>query len=384
MFINNTSAENRKGVLFFLFVVYQAIDDLFSNEKMWDKSLKYISIIIIPCLLVVVSGVESEIIFFLYRFGFLFFYAYLCVSYMFNLNLSNYLSTMEKKYFAPSELIINEDGSIFHLHLKPENLADKVILVGDPGRVALVASHFEDIECEVSNREFRAITGTFQGKRITVLSTGIGCDNIDIVVNELDALANIDFKTRTENETLRQLTLVRIGTCGGLQPYTPVGTYIASVKSIGFDGLLNFYAGRNQACDLDFEEQFKKQVEWDSQLGNPYVACADKELLDSIAADDMVRGVTIACGGFFGPQGRELRLPLQDPKLNEKIEKFSYNDMQVTNFEMESSALAGLATLMGHKAVTVCMVIANRLAKEANSSYKNTIDGLIEKVLERI
>ena len=291
---------------------------------------------------------------------------------------------MEKKYFAPSELIINEDGSIFHLHLKPENLADKVILVGDPGRVALVASHFENVECEVSNREFRAITGTFRGKRITALSTGIGCDNIDIVVNELDALANIDFKTRTENENLRQLTLVRIGTCGGLQPYTPVGTYIASAKSIGFDGLLNFYAGRNQACDLEFEAEFKKQVEWNAQLGNPYVACADKELLDTIAADDMVRGVTIACGGFFGPQGRELRLPLQDPKLNEKIENFSYKDMQVTNFEMESSALAGLSTLMGHKAVTACMVIANRLAKEANASYKNTIDGLIEKVLERI
>ena len=291
---------------------------------------------------------------------------------------------MEKKYFAPSELIINEDGSIFHLHLKPENLADKVILVGDPGRVALVASHFDNTECEVSNREFRAITGTYHGKRITVLSTGIGCDNIDIVVNELDALANIDFKTRTEKEQLRQLTLVRIGTCGGLQPYTPVGTYIASAKSIGFDGLLNFYAGRNQACDLEFEAEFKKQVKWDPQLGNPYVACADKELLNTIASDDMVRGVTIACGGFFGPQGRELRLPLQDPKLNEKIENFSYNGMQVTNFEMESSALAGLATLMGHKAVTVCMVIANRLAKEANASYKNTIDGLIEKVLERI
>ena len=291
---------------------------------------------------------------------------------------------MEKKYFAPSELIINADGSVFHLHLKPENLADKVILVGDPGRVALVASHFENIECEASNREFRAITGTFRGKRITVLSTGIGCDNIDIVVNELDALANIDFKTRTEKETLRQLTFVRIGTCGGLQPYTPVGTYIASAKSLGFDGLLNFYAGRNQASDLTFEAEFKKQVGWDLQMGNPYVACADKELLDRIATDDMVRGVTIACGGFFGPQGRELRLPLQDSKLNEKIENFSYNNMQVTNFEMESSALAGLATLMGHKAVTVCMVIANRLAKEANASYKNTIDGLIEKVLERI
>ena len=291
---------------------------------------------------------------------------------------------MEKKYFAPSELIINNDGSVFHLHLKPKNLADKVILVGDPGRVALVASHFEDIECEVSNREFRAITGTYHKKRITALSTGIGCDNIDIVVNELDALANIDFKTRYENEQLRQLTLVRIGTCGGLQPYTPVGTYIASAKSIGFDGLLNFYAGRNQACDLDFEREFKEQVQWDMQMGNPYVSCADSELLDHIAGDDMVRGVTIACGGFFGPQGRELRLPLQDPMLNTKIEKFEYHGLRVTNFEMESSALAGLATLMGHKAVTCCMVIANRLAKEANANYKNSIDGLIETVLKRI
>lgn len=291
---------------------------------------------------------------------------------------------MEKKYFAPSELIINSDGSVFHLHLKPKDLAEKVILVGDPGRVALVASHFEDIECEVSNREFRAITGTYHRKRITVVSTGIGCDNIDIVLNELDALANIDFQTRYENEQLRQLSLVRIGTCGGLQPNTPVGTYIASAKSIGFDGLLNFYAGRNQASDLAFEQAFKKQVQWDMQMGNSYVACADNELLERIAGDDMVRGVTIACGGFFGPQGRELRLPLQDPMLNTKIQKFEYDGMRVTNFEMESSALAGLATLMGHKAVTCCMVIANRLAKEANANYKNTIDGLITLVLERI
>lgn len=291
---------------------------------------------------------------------------------------------MEKKYFAPSELIINSDGSVFHLHLKPKDLAEKVILVGDPGRVALVASHFEDIECEVSNREFRAITGTYHRKRITVVSTGIGCDNIDIVLNELDALVNIDFQTRYENEQLRQLSLVRIGTCGGLQPNTPVGTYIASAKSIGFDGLLNFYAGRNQASDLAFEQAFKEQVQWDMLMGNPYVACADNELLERIAGDDMVRGVTIACGGFFGPQGRELRLPLQDPMLNTKIQKFEYDGMRVTNFEMESSALAGLATLMGHKAVTCCMVIANRLAKEANANYKNTIDGLITLVLERI
>ena len=290
----------------------------------------------------------------------------------------------EKKYFAPSELIINEDGSVFHLHLKPEQLADKVILVGDPGRVSLVASHFETKEYEVQSREFHTITGTYKGKRITVQSTGIGCDNIDIVLNELDALANIDFTTRTEKETHRTLSLVRIGTCGGLQPNTPAGTYIASVKSIGFDGLLNFYAGRNEVCDLQFEEAFKQHMHWNPLLCSPYVIDGDKELIDRIAQDDMVRGVTIACGGFFGPQGRELRVPLADPKQNEKVECFEYGGLRITNFEMESSALAGLSALMGHKAMTCCMVIANRLAKEANTGYKNTIDKLIEKVLERI
>lgn len=290
---------------------------------------------------------------------------------------------MEENYFAPSELIINEDGSIFHLHLKPQELADKVILVGDPGRVALVASHFDGVECEANNREFRTITGNFKKKRITIVSTGIGCDNIDIVLNELDALANINFETRKENAKLRPLTLVRIGTCGGLQPNTPIGTFIASEKSIGFDGLLNYYANRDK-LDVAFEKEFKKQVNWNPQLGNPYVANADKELLEQIAQDDMVRGVTIACGGFFGPQGRRLRIPLADPQLNEKIVKFEYNRYKITNFEMESSALAGLAQHMGHKAVTCCMVIANRIQKEANSGYKNTIDGLIKKVLERI
>lgn len=289
-----------------------------------------------------------------------------------------------KKYFAESELIINQDGSIFHLHIKPEQLADKVILVGDPGRVELVASHFETRECNIESREFRTITGTYKRKRITVLSTGIGCDNIDIVVNELDALANIDFKTRVEHENHRQLTLVRIGTCGGLQPHTPTGTFIASEKSIGFDGLLNFYAGRNEVCDLDFESAFTKYMNWNPQLCAPYVIDADKELLNRIAADDMVLGVTIACGGFFGPQGRELRIPLADPHQNEKIENFEYNGYRITNFEMESSALAGLSRLMGHKAMTCCMVIANRLAKQANTGYKNSIDELIEKVLERI
>ena len=291
-----------------------------------------------------------------------------------------------QKPIAPSELIINPDGSIFHLHVRPEQLADKVILVGDPGRVPVVAAHFETKECDIESREFRTITGTFQGKRITVVSTGIGCDNIDIVMNELDALANIDFETREEKPRLRSLELVRIGTCGGLQPYTPVGTFVCSEKSIGFDGLLNFYAGRNSVCDLPMERAFLNHMGWSGNMcaPAPYVIDASTELIDRIAQNDMVRGVTIAAGGFFGPQGRELRVPLADPHQNEKIEKFEYNGYRITNFEMESSALAGLSRLMGHKAMTVCMVIANRLIKEANTGYKNTIDTLIKTVLDRI
>ena len=291
-----------------------------------------------------------------------------------------------KKYFAESELIINADGSVFHLHVKPEQLADKVILVGDPGRVPTVAAHFDSQECDIESREFRTITGTYKGKRITVISTGIGCDNIDIVMNEIDALANIDFNTREEKEQLRELEIVRIGTCGGLQPETPVGTFICSVKSIGFDGLLNFYEGRNAVCDLPMERALLNHLGWTGNMcaPAPYVIDANSELVDRIAGDNMVRGVTIACGGFFGPQGRQLRVPLADPCQNEKVESFRYNEMKITNFEMESSALAGLARLMGHKATTCCMVIANRVAKEANTGYKNKIDDLITVVLDRI
>lgn len=286
--------------------------------------------------------------------------------------------------FEESELILNQDGSVFHLHIKPEQLAHKVILVGDPGRVSLVASHFADIEMEVQSREFHSITGKYQGKRITVASTGIGCDNIDIVVNELDALVNIDFATRTEKAEKTSLEIVRIGTCGGLQEYTPVGTFIVSEKSIGFDGLLNFYAGRNEVCNLALEDAFTKHMRWNPQLCAPYVIEADEELTNRIGGDDMVHGITIACGGFYGPQGRQLRIPLADPDQNAKVESFEYEGMRITNFEMESSALAGLSKLLGHKATTCCMVIANRLIKEANTGYKSTIDNLIKEVLERI
>lgn len=289
-----------------------------------------------------------------------------------------------QQYFPESELIINSDGSCFHLHLKPEHLADKVILVGDPGRVSTVAAHFESIENEVASREFRTVTGLYKGKRITVQSTGIGCDNIDIVMNELDALANIDFTTRRLRPEHRTLTLVRIGTCGGLQPETPLGTFVASVKSIGFDGLLNYYAGRDEVCDLQLEEAFRQHMQWSPQKGAPYVANADAGLIDQIAGNDMVRGITIACGGFYGPQGRQLRLKIQDQEQNAKIESFRHSSLKILNFEMESSALAGLSSLLGHRAMTCCMVIANRYAKEMNTGYKNQIDDLIRLVLDRI
>lgn len=283
-----------------------------------------------------------------------------------------------------SELIINADGSAFHLHLKPQQLADKVVLVGDPDRVSTVASYFDTKECEVSSREFHSITGTYKGKRITVVSHGIGTDNIDIVLNELDALANIDFATRTVKPTFKQLTLVRVGTSGGLQPFVPVGTYVAAEKSIGFDGVIYFYAHTERIRDTRLEAELIKQLDWKLSGLLPYVVSADPALIEQIAGTDIVRGVTIAANGFYGPQGRELRLPLADPKLNEKIEAFDYNEQKITNFEMESSSLAGLAALMGHRAMTVCCIIAGRVDKNMNTSYKGSLTGLIEKVLERI
>lgn len=283
-----------------------------------------------------------------------------------------------------SELIINADGSIFHLHLKPEQLADRVILVGDPARVTTVASYFDTQECEVSNREFHTITGVYKGKRITVVSHGIGTDNIDIVLNELDALANIDFETRTARPAFRQLTLVRIGTSGGLQPSTPIGTYVAAEKSIGFDGVLYFYANNANVRDLDFEAELIKRLDWKLTGLYPYVVSADPSLVEQIVQDDIVRGVTIAANGFYGPQGRELRLPLADPELNRKIEAFRYGRYQITNFEMESSSLTGLSALMGHRTLTVCCIIAGRVAYNMNTDYKDSLPRLIEKVLDRI
>ena len=289
-----------------------------------------------------------------------------------------------KRIIPSSELIINADGSVFHLHLRPEQLADKVFLVGDPARVDMVASRFERIECNVSSREFHTITGYYQGKRITVVSHGIGTDNIDIVLNELDALTNIDFETRQIKDELRQLTLVRVGTSGGLQDETPIGSYVAAVHSVGFDGVLYFYADSQRVRHRAFEEALIQQLDWQLEGLRPYVVPADPSLIEQICGSDILRGNTIAANGFYGPQGRQLRLALQDPGLNAKIQAFDHEGLRLTNYEMESSSLAGLAALMGHRAMTVCCIIAGRKAQNMNTDYKGSIEGLIDLVLERI
>ena len=288
------------------------------------------------------------------------------------------------KVIPPSELIINPDGTVFHLHLLPSQLTDRVILVGDPARVNMVASFFDTTDFEVQSREFHTIGGTYNGKPIMCLSHGLGPDNIDIVINELDALANIDFATREVRSHHRQLTLVRIGTSGALQPELKLGTPVIAEKSIGFDGVLNYYAGRNEVADLDFEHAFCEAVGWNPLWAKPYVVDADAELVEQIGRDDMVRGNTISAVGFYGPQGRELRLPLSNPDLNRLIEEFRHNGRKVTNYEMESAPLQGLGRLMGHRAMTVCSIIANRMNSDANPNYKTAVRDLIATVLERI
>jgi uridine phosphorylase len=290
---------------------------------------------------------------------------------------------MGKRIIPSSELIINDDGSIFHLHLKPEQLADTVILVGDPGRVALVASHFSQREMRVENREFVTITGTYKGRRMTVVSTGIGTDNIDIVVTELDALANIDFATRTVKDAKRRLTLVRLGTSGGLQPDIPIGTFLFSRTSVGFDGLLNYYDGRNEVCDLPIERAFITHTGWSDLCPKPYFVDADAELTAHFAGS-VREGITVSAPGFYAPQGRYVRLRPADPNLNDKLASFDYHGRKITNFEMEGSALAGLARLMGHRAATLCTIIAQRAAGEANTDYKPFVDKMIVMALDKL
>ncbi len=282
-----------------------------------------------------------------------------------------------------SELIINNDGSIFHLHLKPKEIADTIILVGDQDRVEIVSGFFDIIEVKKQNREFKTHTGIFNKKRISVISTGIGTDNIDIVINELDAIANIDLKTRIEKNVKKKLDIIRIGTSGALQADIEVDTPVISQMAIGFDGLLNFYANRNQITDNDMEKAFKEHLNWNPQLTSPYFVQGSNELLQKVGFD-MRKGLTISAPGFYGPQGRVLRLPIQDKDINNKITAFDYQGMKVTNYEMECSAIYGLSKLLNHNAVTVCNIIANRISKKYSNNYKKSVKELILKVLERL
>lgn len=282
-----------------------------------------------------------------------------------------------------SELIINDDGSVFHIHLRPEELADTVILVGDPGRVDMVAGFLSDIEFRHASREFVSTTGKYNGKRITVLSTGIGTDNIDIVMTELDALANIDFNTREVRPEHRTLTILRIGTTGAVQPDIPLGSFIFSEISAGADGLLNWYADRDRYCDTEMEEAFKKHVHWDRHLPDPYFVHAGKSLYERFK-DCTVSGVTISASGFYGPQGRVIRIPLAMENMIEDFESFRYGRYRITNFEMESSAVAGLALHLGHEAGTVCCAIANRHIQSSNPDYKPQVRALVELALKKL
>lgn len=288
------------------------------------------------------------------------------------------------KSIKNSELIINPDASVFHLHLLPQDIADTIILVGDPGRVDLIAERLDSIEIEKSNREFKTITGSFDNKRISIVSTGIGTDNIDIVVNELDALVNIDFETREVKKEIKSLNLIRIGTSGAIQRDIPVDSFVVSTKSIGFDGMLNFYAGRDDVSDIPFEKALMKDIDWQENLAHPYIVSASEKLINLFDDDKTIKGLTISANGFYGPQGRVLRLPLKDRDINAKIEAFRYKGLRVTNYEMESSAIAGLAAMMGHHAITICAIIANRVTGEASADYHKSMNSLIDYTLKKI
>ena len=284
---------------------------------------------------------------------------------------------------AESELIINSDGSAFHIHLRPEELADIVILVGDPGRVDMIGYYLSDVEFRHANREFVSTTGRFNGKRLTAISTGIGTDNCDIVMTEIDALANVDLQTREVKKNHRELTVLRIGTTGAIQEDIPIGSAIFSHYSIGCDGLLNWYEDREKITDLDMEEAFMKHTGWDKHLPAPYFVKANDDLIKRFE-DCSVKGMTISAPGFYGPQGRVVRLGLAMPDMLEKFESFRYGEYRITNFEMEGSAVAGLARQLGHKAGTICCAIANRYLKNSDPDYKAMVRNLIEVSLDRL
>lgn len=284
---------------------------------------------------------------------------------------------------AESEMIINADESIFHLHLRPEELADIVILVGDPGRAKLISNYFENREFIRESREFCSSTGTFNSKRMTVLSTGIGCDNIDIVLTELDALANIDFNTRQIKKEHRTLNIVRLGTCGAVQPDIELGTIILSQISVGCDGLMNWYANRDEVLMTDFENAFMKHCSWNKHLPTPYFVKASDKLI-TLFEDSTLKGMTISASGFYGPQGRVLRLPLAMPNMISDFESFRYKGWRITNFEMEGSAIAGLSRHLGHEAITMCVAIANRHLKDSNPNYQEYITRAIDLLLNKL
>lgn len=289
------------------------------------------------------------------------------------------------KRIPESELIINSDGTAFHLHVAPEELADNVIIVGDPGRVDAIAAFYDEgsIEAHRTSREFNTITGRFNGVRVTAISSGIGTDNIDIVMTEIDALANIDFKTRLPREQHRRLRILRIGTCGAIRPEIPLGGYIFSEMGIGFDGLLNWYADAEQYFEKDIEKAFVEYMNWPQRLARPYFIKASAKMTE-LFSDIAYRGMTMSAPGFYGPQGRSVRMRLAIPDLIEKLEGFEYEGRHITNIEMENSAITGMATVLGHDAGTVCLAIANRHAKDSNPNYKPLMDGLIRASLERL
>ena len=282
-----------------------------------------------------------------------------------------------------SELIINSDGSIYHLAIKPEDIADTILLVGDQGRVETVSSFFDSITVKKQNREFVTHTGYYNGQKISVVSTGIGTDNIDIVINELDALVNIDLEKRTIKEKHHALRFIRLGTSGGLQEDVPVDTFLLSEKVIGFDGMMNFYAGIEPVIDLDFENAFVNYMNWNPRLAKPYVVSASPSLIN-LLGEKTHKGVTISSPGFYGPQGRKLRLNIHDPEINKKITGFSYGKYKITNYEMESSALFGLSKMLGHEAVTICVIIANRVTKTFSKDYHPKVKQLIQYTLDKL
>ena len=286
-----------------------------------------------------------------------------------------------------SELIINGNGSVFHLHMKPEHLADNVIMMGDPGRIDILADYLSDIECRNAHREFVSITGKYKGKRITAVSHGIGPDNIDIVMTELDALANVDFQTREVKPEHRTLNILRIGTSGALHADIPLGSYVLSHISVGFDGVMNWYGNREKVTIPEVEEAFKKHMNWPDVLPSPYFVKASPKIID-LMKDITIKGATISAPGFYGPQGRVVRIPLAMPHMLEDIESFRFStggeDYRITNFEMESSPLAGMAAHLGHNACTVCCIIANRYLKSTNTDYKPIMRQLVETSLERM